>query len=369
LTDANAALTSPTDVAHELAQAIQMVFAVDRITTGLGDGRAIELQGQLLVASAQAYAHIRVQFERYGYTPLLRREKAGITVTAVPGLFAAKASRDSGAIFLFALTVLSVLFSGALMQAPSVSWALTHLLTGLPFALGLLSVLVAHELGHYFAARRLGVATSLPYFIPLPLLNVFGTMGAIIRTREPMHSRRHVLAIGSAGPLAGLLVAVPVLLFGLLRSEVQPIPMQPGVMLEGNSLLYAALKFLVFGRFLPSGGYDVFVHPTAFGAWAALLVTGLNLMPAGQLDGGHVAYALFGQRARWLNRLAVVATVALGLVWSGWFLFALIVLLIGQRHPEPLDDVTPLSAGEKALAIGMLIVFVLLFTPIPMTVL
>jgi membrane-associated protease RseP (regulator of RpoE activity) len=238
---------------------------------------------------------------------------------------------------------------------------------GLPFAAGLLSILVAHELGHYLVSRRLGVAASLPYFIPMPL-NLFGTMGAIIRTREPMRNRRQVLAIGSAGPLSGLLVAIPVLLIGLMRSTVQPISTTPGALLEGNSILYALLKFLVFGRFLPGGGMDVFLHPVAFGAWAALFVTGLNLIPAGQLDGGHVSYALFGKNAVWVSRIALIAAMGLVLVWSGWWLFALLLFVFGQRHAEPLDEITPLTRTEKILAIGMLLVFVLLFIPVPMTI-
>jgi membrane-associated protease RseP (regulator of RpoE activity) len=377
VTESSATYNASTDMARQLAATIAPVFATDNVTTGLGDGRMVRLQGHLLTDSQAAYDYIAAHLKDYGYTALLRQAPSSpagqgsegrVVVVALPGLVAARPSREPGAIVLFVLTVLSVLYAGALMEAPDYLWPLTHPLAGVPFATGLLGILIAHELGHYLVSRRLGVAASLPYFIPMPF-NLFGTMGAIIRTREPMRNRRQVLAIGAAGPLAGLLVAIPMLIVGLMRSTVQLISVQPGALLEGNSILYAALKFLVFGRFLPGGGQDVFLHPVAFGAWAALFVTGLNLFPAGQLDGGHVAYALFGSKAVWVSRLAVVVTLALVLVWSGWWLFAVLLFVFGQRHADPLDEITPLTRREKLLAVGMLLVFVLLFMPVPMTIL
>jgi Zn-dependent protease len=362
------ASTTATDLAHRLSEGISDVFAVEDITTGVGGGRAIRLQGRLLADPATAFDRIVERFERLGYTPTLREHQGRFTVTALPRIFQAKPTRDYPAILFFALTVLSVLFAGALAQAPSLEWAIRNPLAGAPFALALLSILLAHELGHYFMSRHYGVLASLPYFLPMPL-SPFGTMGAVIRTRTPMRDRRQLLAIGAAGPVAGLLVAIPALLLGLAWSTVGPIPSGEGVILEGNSLLYAGLKVLVFGRFLPSNGYDVFLHPVAFAAWAGLLVTALNLIPAGQLDGGHIAYALLGRRARWLNRLAVVAALGLGLVWSGWLLWAAVIVLFGQRSAEPLDEVTPLTVPQRAFAVAMLVLFGLLFTPTPLTVL
>ena len=370
MTEKESTLSTPTDVAWQLAGAISAVFAVEHITTGRGDGQVIHLQGRLLADSKQAYDHMAARFEHYGYTPLLRQQSGHVLVVAIPVIFAAKPGRAYAAILLLALTVLSVLFAGALMQDPDWRGILRHPLSGLPFAVGLLSILIAHELGHYSMSRRLGMVATLPYFIPMPL-SPFGTMGAVIRTRTPTRNRRQLLALGASGPIAGLSVAIPILILGLLRSKVQLIPMQPGIQLqmEGNSLLYAVLKFLVFRQLLPHHGYDVFLHPLAFAAWAGLLITGLNLTPAGQLDGGHIAYALFGQNTRWLNRLAVLAATVLGLIWSGWFLFAAILFLLGQRNAQPLDDVTPLTRGQRVLAVCMLGVFALLFTPVPLSIL
>jgi membrane-associated protease RseP (regulator of RpoE activity) len=354
------------DVAHQLSDEIKDVFAVEQITTGVGDGNAFRLVGQLLNDSATAYDCIAERFKRLGYTPTLREHQGQFAITALPKIFQAKPARDYLAVLFFGITVLSVLFAGALAQAPSLEWAIRHPLAGASFAIALLAILLAHELGHYFMSRHYGVSASLPYFIPMPL-SPFGTMGAVIRTRTPMRDRRQLLAIGAAGPVAGLLVAIPALLLGLMWSTVQAIPTGEGVFLEGNSLLYAALKFLVFGRILPSNGYDVFLHPVAFAAWAGLLVTALNLIPAGQLDGGHIAYALLGRHARWLNRLAAVGALALGLVWSGWLLWAAVILFFGQRNAEPLDEVTPLTGRQRVFALAMWVLFGLLFTPMPMT--
>jgi membrane-associated protease RseP (regulator of RpoE activity) len=139
-------------------------------------------------------------------------------------------------------------------------------------------------------------------------------------------------------------------------------------MMEGNSILYALIKVLLFGRFLPSGGWDVFLHPVAFAGWAGLLVTGLNLIPAGQLDGGHIVAAALGDRARTLTMALTGALALMGLLWQGWFLWALLVFFFGRRRAVPLDDVTPLKPWEKGLAAAMMVLFVLVFTPIPLEV-
>lgn len=163
-------------------------------------------------------------------------------------------------------------------------------------------------------------------------------------------------------------MAIPVLLLGLSQSTVQAVNLSQGYFQEGNSILYALLKYLVFGRFLPSGNLDVMISPVAFAGWAGLLVTGMNLIPAGQLDGGHIAYALLGRRAAWLTWLVVAGLAALSFVWQGWVLWVALVLLLGRVHSVPLDDVSRLTSREKALAVLALIVFVLVFIPIPMTI-
>jgi membrane-associated protease RseP (regulator of RpoE activity) len=201
--------------------------------------------------------------------------------------------------------------------------------------------------------------------------------------------------IGLAGPLAGLVVAIPVLLIGLALSEVGPLPagspQAAGTILEGNSLFYLAVKFLVKGELLPApaeygglppllywtryiltglptplGGRDVSLHPMAWAGWAGLLVTGLNLIPVGQLDGGHALYALLGRRAGRIWPFVLVAMAGLTLVWTGWFLFAGLVFFFGRAHAQPLDDITPLDRRRRLVAVLGLVLFLVIFTPVPL---
>jgi membrane-associated protease RseP (regulator of RpoE activity) len=218
-------------------------------------------------------------------------------------------------------------------------------------------------------------------------------MGAFIRLKEPPKNKRILLDIGIAGPLAGLVVAIPVLLYGLSLSKLDTITLHPGqaFTLEGNSLLYLAAKFLIFGQLLPApasyggvsplfywvryfftsqplplGGVDVLISPVAWAGWAGLLVTALNLIPAGQLDGGHVMYVLLGKRARQLWPAIMIALILLGFAWSGWWLWALLIFMLGRLYAEPLDQITPLDPRRRAVAWLGILIFFLVFTPVPL---
>jgi membrane-associated protease RseP (regulator of RpoE activity) len=259
---------------------------------------------------------------------------------------------------------------------------------GLPFAAALVAILFSHEMGHYVLARRHRVDTTLPYFIPVPF--GAGTLGAVIRIRSALPSRRATLEIGAAGPIAGFVVAVPLLLLGLARSEVRTVaaavgasPASPfaalrawargqevfgadlGVHAYGDSLVTWAAQRLVFGPLPPSS--EVFVHPVAFAAWLGLLVTTLNLVPLGQLDGGHVLYALLGRRgARVASEVVSAALLAAGifLSWNWLFWWLLTRLVVGVRHPPALVE-EPLPAGHRALALLSLLLFAVTFVPVP----
>jgi membrane-associated protease RseP (regulator of RpoE activity) len=364
----------------QIEDAVSDLLAVQDVTRGVPEHRdAIRLRGHLQVPSERAYPKIAARLRALGYTAMLRHdEETGLDeLLALPGTMPEyDRPRLWVHVLLFGLTVLTTLYVGAGMSearpADDLWWPLFHFWTGWPFALSLLSILLAHELGHYFMSRHHRVAASLPYFVPLPipdfLGNVLGTMGAVIRMKAPITNRRVMLDIGSAGPLSGLVVAVPVLLLGLAMSQIQPLPLNQAYSMEGNSLLYLLLKYAVFGRWLPAGGVDVFIHPVAFAGWAGLLVTSLNLIPAGQLDGGHVLYSLVGTRAQRLTWPIILVLLGLGLVvWPGWLLWAGLVFLFGQGHPGPLDRITRLDARRKVLAVVVLLVLVLTFTPVPLT--
>jgi membrane-associated protease RseP (regulator of RpoE activity) len=270
----------------------------------------------------------------------------------------------------------------------------TFLSQGLAFAATLMTILTVHELGHYVVARRHHVDASLPYFIPLPPWITLGTLGAVIKMRRPIADPNKLMDVGAAGPLAGLAVAIPLLVIGLSHSTVGPIHLDGDHVQEGNSILYGVAKLIMFGRWLPGGGVDVDLHPMAFAAWMGLLVTMINLIPIGQLDGGHVARAWLGDRHETLSaRLhlalpvvgAAVATFlaldarSLGASWTdaGWYAFdgalpwlvwAIMLAVMrrlgdGSYHP-PVGH-TPLTPGRRWLALLVLITWILIFTPIP----
>jgi membrane-associated protease RseP (regulator of RpoE activity) len=238
-----------------------------------------------------------------------------------------------------------------------------------PFAFTLLAILTTHEFGHYFAARHHRVAVTLPYYIPMPLSFV-GTFGAFIQLRSPVRNRNQLFDVGVAGPLAGLIVTIPLLLIGLALSPVQPLPSQGGYIMEGNSLFYLAAKYLIHGQILPSNGVDVILHPMAFAAWFGLLVTAFNLLPVGQLDGGHVVFTLVGDKIRYVGIVFVAALLVMGLLrlWEGWFIWAFLIFLLGVGHPPPLNDVTPLDGKRKLLAALTILIFILVFVPAPLRI-
>jgi membrane-associated protease RseP (regulator of RpoE activity) len=392
--------------AERVEAAVADLFSVHDLTLGIqGQSETIRLRGQLLLASERAYPTIAARLRELGYTAELHHDPDHDldVLLAVPGVMPQQSGSRIGInVLLYVLTVLAVLFVGATWsdQVPpgaDLTWLLTHLWIGWPFALSLMAILTGHELGHYFAGRYYRVPVSLPYFIPMPIPPL-GTMGAFIMMKGRSINRRQMLTVGVAGPLTGFLLAVPILILGLSLSKVQPMSAPgPGeaVFLEGNSLLYLLLKFALFGQVLPGSGasptmlsalrevgaallgtfpidrgYDVFIHPVAMAGWAGLLVTALNLLPVGQLDGGHVLYSLVGQRAKALTWPIIIALALMGiLLWPGWFLWAGLIFLFGQSHPDPLDDVTRLDAPRKIIAVAVLLIFILTFTPLPMQML
>jgi membrane-associated protease RseP (regulator of RpoE activity) len=368
---------------------------------------SLQIEGRLLRPSHEVFSDWLAAFNRQGMTPFLSplgasgQGEAGDTVLLEVYLGAVPQSRSNPWInlFLFLFTLVSTLFVGALYgeldldptldaggQLLQILTTPALLLSGWPFAGTLLLILTAHEFGHYFAARYHKVSVTLPYFIPMPL--GFGTLGAFIRLKEPVPDKRKLFDIGVAGPLAGLALALPLLLIGLSTSPVTVPPPMPGAMLEGNSFLYYYAKVWVFGQPLPdpATGLDVIMNRVTFAAWIGLLVTALNLLPLGQLDGGHTVFALFGRRARVINLITIGGMLLLGIGglaqvqaifpwlvnwgWSGWFVWLfLITLLGGPFHPPALDDVTQLDRRRRLVGYLVIAIFVLTFVPVPLRML
>jgi membrane-associated protease RseP (regulator of RpoE activity) len=240
----------------------------------------------------------------------------------------------------------------------------TFLIGGFIYSLAILSILVAHETGHYLASRKYGVPSSLPYFIPFPL-PPFGTLGAVIRTRGTIPHRKALFDIGSSGPLSGLALAIPAVVGGFLLSKVVDVSQYPEQTTSlGNSPLLSLLQRIVLGDLPP--GTDVVLHPIAYAGWVGLFITSLNLLPTGQLDGGHIIYALFGRRSKIIFRLTLVGITLLSIIYNvGWLLLVTILLFIGYKHPPPLDDLTPLDWRRKVVGALAFVIFFSAFTPIP----
>lgn len=365
-------------IISRLRNDVEDLFEVtDAVVPRRAQQGVIVFTGRLLMDDAdRSYDLLAERWAHHDYTPLLRkqaqRSSSGMgqqQIIAQPGLVKPRPANPWINLVLFVATVLSVIFMGAMNEGADPLTNPASILEGVPFAFTLLAILGTHEFGHYFAARRHKVAVTLPYFIPMPLSFV-GTFGAFIQLRSPVRNRNQLFDVGVAGPLAGLLVAIPLLLLGLAMSPVQPLPPEGGYILEGNSLLYLGAKYLVTGQILPANGLDVMLHPMAFAAWFGLLVTAFNLLPVGQLDGGHVVFTLVGDKIRILGTLFVAVLLVMGVaLWQGWFTWAILIFfLLGVGHPPPLNDVTPLDAKRKRWALLTIAVFILVFVPVPLTV-
>lgn len=259
-------------------------------------------------------------------------------------------------------------FASGIGTQPVTSSSLSLFVHGAWFSLAVLAILGAHELGHYFACRYYDVDASLPYFLPMPLVPS-GTLGAVIRIREPIPSKRMLFDIGIAGPIAGFVVAVPTLILGLWWSNVVVYTRSTGGLEFGEPLLFSMVSHLFWG--VPPEGYALNTHPLGFAAWFGLLVTSLNLFPIGQLDGGHISYAVLGRRSSTVT--LVMIGIAFGLSWlaASWAvwtgLMAIMLFMFGRHHPRTFDEAVPLDRGRLWLAAFALLMFVLSFTPVPIS--
>ena len=306
------------------------------------------------------FEQMRLEMNGKGYIPMLNLKGGEYTITVLK-----REKRKRLGIWvnviLLAITSVTTVVAGALFYGAYVGsdnlWTVDNFLWGaLTFALPLMLILGVHELSHYVAAKRHKVAASLPFFIPsIPPL---GTLGALISLRDPIPDRKALIDIGIAGPIGGLIVTIPVTIIGLyLTAQGDP---ASGMVGDSGSLAITIQPLLmIFTMFMPIPE-NVPIHPTAFAAWVGFLVTAINLLPAGQLDGGHVARGFLGDKAKYLSYATVAVLFFLGIFYyQGWLLFALIVLFMGLRHPQPLNDISKLDTKRKMLggfAIALLLV-------------
>jgi membrane-associated protease RseP (regulator of RpoE activity) len=280
-------------------------------------------------------------------------------------------------IALFALTCLTTLTIGTLLMADfthtlgdnvgsfirEIARRPSLLLKGLPFSVAVMGILLAHEMGHYLTCRYYGIDASLPYFIPVPWPPI-GTMGAFIRIRSPIHHRPALLDVGVAGPIAGFVLAIPTLVIALSQSRFEVVDPSATTFGLGEPLIFKAFAALM-GK-TPPPGMDLSLHPIGLAAWFGFFATALNLLPVGQLDGGHIAYALFGRIHKRISQGFLLTLIPLGIFyWQGWLLWTTALLFIGLRHPITLDDSVPLSRRHIWLGWFALAMLILCFTPMP----
>jgi len=268
-------------------------------------------------------------------------------------------------VFLFLTTCFTTLFAGAMMEGV-IPWEKPgELIHGLPFAGSLMTILLTHEMGHYIMSRRHGTPASLPYFIPAP--SMIGTFGAVIKMQGRILDRRALLDIGASGPLAGFVVSVVAATIGLAQSEILPITgaMPEGSIELGDSLIFKLLSYAILG--VDSSESTVMLHPVAFAGWIGLLVTALNLIPVGQLDGGHICYALFGEeKHRLISNVVIPLLVLMGILfWPGWLVWGILLIFLGRKHPPVVLPYISLDPNRKKIGWRSLAVFVLTFMPVP----
>ena len=337
-------------------------------------GEAMVIEGRLHMPPEDAYHELKTRFAGSAYAPMLQTSESGGTALVL--LPRQVVDRPAGVnrpwlnLLLLLATLLTTVWAGALHQGVNLLSEPERFMVGLPYAVALLLILGAHELGHYIAARIHGIDVSLPYFIPVPF--ALGTFGAFISIRSTTEHRRALFDVAVAGPLAGLVVAIPALWIGLQYSTVTAeATTQPAMLHEGASAGSSVLLALVASASIPEAveqGHQLSFHPLAFAGWLGLFITALNLLPVGQLDGGHIADAMFGARGgRAVSLAAIVGLVLLGLfVWSALLMWALLIYFIaGRKGLPPLDDVTPMGRGRRWLGWLALALLVAILLPVP----
>ncbi len=361
-------------IADTLRLELRGLFQVSSVNAQ-SRGQVITFGGRLLVNADSSYEEIRRRFRAHGYTPAFRQDKGEDYILAMEGLVdLSKTGNPLINILLLAITVVTTLSVGASITAGrsffealltgSLLVVFQAILAGLPYTITLLGILGVHELGHYVAARMHGVRATLPYFIPMPF--GLGTLGAFISLKSPMKDRKVLFDIGLAGPYAGFFAAVPLMVLGLLLSSTNYVPTSfPGQTLDslGTSVLIEVFV-QVFTDIPPDR--TLVAHPVFFAAWLGFFLTGINLLPVGQLDGGHASYALLGRPAHTVALITFFLLILAGAFISpNWFVWAFFVMLGGLRHPPPMNDISDVGPIRKAVGVLTILLFFLIFIPMP----
>ncbi len=347
------------------------VFDVSETQVREMPDRVVDFRGRITQSPDQVQPIVNKRFNEVGYTAILFRDGGADVLQAIEGVITPKPAQIWINLLLLVLTIITTLMAGALIagvHAFSLDVFARRpdlLLYGLPFGGSLLLILGVHEMGHYVAGRIHKADVTLPYFIPVPPFSALplGTLGAFIQLRSPIKNRRELFDIGVAGPIAGLVVAVAVFVYGLTQTRV----VEAGF---GTTFGRSIFSQFLIGLIHPQAaqpGYAVAMNPIMMAGWFGLFVTVINLLPIGQLDGGHILYSVIGRKARWVGLAMVAGLLILGQVTqsSTWTLWGILGLLFGVKHTPPMDDITPLDRPRQILALVTFVIFILIFVPIP----
>jgi membrane-associated protease RseP (regulator of RpoE activity) len=338
------------------------------------EGPFLVFRGELKMSPEATFDLIRPKAAASGLLPFLGSDAKGRYLKFATSGKKRSPSRPAIQLLLLLITVFTTLIAGTLMEGVSPGALLDRprlLFRGVPFSFTLLIILGLHELSHYVVSRKNGIRASLPYFIPFP--NILGTMGALIVSRSPFPNRKSLFDVGVAGPLASFILSVAAILVGLkevnlIKFSPESLPPGQGIFYFGDSLLTKFLFSLRYPTIPP--GYDVTLGPVAFAGWVGLFVTALNLIPMGQLDGGHISYALFGHRHALITRISMGALILVGIVFQSplWIVIVLLITFLGRRHTPPLNDLTPLDRPRVIIAGLAFLILVLCFIPVPIQI-
>ncbi|MEO0262449.1 MAG: site-2 protease family protein [candidate division WOR-3 bacterium] len=346
---------------ESLIEILKPVFEIENIKK---TKRGIFFIGNFTVEENYAIEYIKENFKTLGAIPSFSRDNNKIEIGVFPLVKETKIDFLTPAI-LFSLTILTTLFAGSIQAGANPFKNPYDLLKGIPFSFSLMTILLFHEMGHFLTSRYFKVQASPPYFLPVPH-PLLGTFGAFIKMKSPVPTRKALLFIGSAGPLTGFAIALPITIIGLKFSKPVSLEEVKGALSLGNSIIFKILASI----FAPGAGKgkDLLLHPMAFAGWIGMWVTALNLLPLSQLDGGHIIYSLIGKKSKYVAMITILIMLFLGLLWPGWILWAIIPLFLGLDHPPPLDGLKPIGKKEKIISFLCFLVFILTFIPSPFNV-
>lgn len=316
-------------------------------------------RGSFLINRKKAIEYIQEKSESLDLLPIFTEEEDEIRVAFIPKREVKKSKKWIN-ILLLIVTIFTTLIAGAALSGVNPISPISNLLKGIPFSITIMLILGGHELGHYFAAKKNNVEATFPYFIPAP--HLIGTFGAVIKMKSPIKDKNSLVEIGASGPIVGFILSTIALHIGLSLSKT--VPFQGEGLLLGDSILLYFFTKLYFPAV--EEGFEILLHPIAFAGWIGYFVTAINLLPIGQLDGGHISYALFQSKYRFIAYITFALIMVGGFLWLGWIIWGIVIALIVRfKHPPPLDNISEITSRNKIIGYISFVIFLITFIPNP----